>query len=129
MYQKYANCAQLAFVRRYNYLVFIAQMTKDSVLLEKIDEIFDAGTFIKNAHIKAGRILSERLTEGIAKKLLSGERIDPYNIWDSIELNLDEVGSVKILKVIDLGQEWIPVSVNDANKILAEERENVLWQE
>lgn len=110
-------------------LVFIAQMTQDTVLLEKIDEIFDAGTLIKNAHIKAGRILSKRLTEGIAKKLLSGERIDPYNIWESIELNLEEVGSVKILKVIDLGQEWIPVSVNDANKILAEEKENILWQE
>lgn len=109
-------------------LVFIAQMTKDSVLLEKIDEIFDAGTFIKNAHVKAGRILSKRLIEGITKKLLSGEQIDPYNIWDSIELNLEEVGSVKILKVIDLSQEWIPVSVNDTNKILAE-KENVLWQE
>ncbi|MDE6055477.1 MAG: DrmE family protein, partial [Lachnospiraceae bacterium] len=110
-------------------LTFIAQMTKDAVLLEKKDEVFNAGIFIKNAHIKAGRILSERLTEGIAKKLFSGERIDPYNIWDSIELNLEDVGYVKILKVIDLGQEWIPVNVNDTNKILAEEKENVLWQE
>lgn len=110
-------------------LEYIAQMTNDSVLLEKVDEIYSAGTYIKNAHIKAGRILSERLTEGIAQKLLSGEKIDPYNIWDPIELNLEEVGPVKILKVIDLGQEWIPVSVNDTNKILSEEKESLLWQE
>ena len=109
-------------------LVYIANMTKDAVLLEKIDDIFNAGIFIKNVHIRAGRILSEKLTEGIANRLLSGERIDPYNIWDSIELNLEDVGSVKILKVIDLGQEWIPVCVNDANKILAEERENDVWK-
>ena len=110
-------------------LEYIAQMTNDSVLIEKIDEIFDAGTYIKNAHIKAGRILSERLTEGIAKKLLSGEKIDPYNIWDPIELNLKEVGPVRVLKVIDLGQEWIPVSITDTNKILSEEKESLLWQE
>lgn len=110
-------------------LEYIAQMTNDAVLLEKIDEIFDAGTYVKSAHIKAGRILSERLTEGIAQKLLSGEKIDPYNIWDPIELNLEEVGPVKVLKVIDLGQEWIPVSINDANKILSEEKESLLWQE
>lgn len=110
-------------------LVFIAQMTKDSVVLEKIDEIFNAGTFIKNAHIRAGRILSKRLTEGVAEKLLSGERMDPYNIWEPIELNLEEVGLVKILKTIDLGQEWMPVNINDTNKILSEEKENILWQE
>lgn len=110
-------------------LVFIAQATNDSVLLEKIDEIYDAGDYIQNVHIKAGRILSDRLTEGIAKKLLSAERIDPYNIWDPIELDLEEVGAVKVLKIIDLGQEWIPVNSNDTNKILSEERESVLWQE
>ena len=110
-------------------LVYIAQVTNDSVLLEKIDEIYDAGNYIQNVHIKAGRILSDRLTEGIAKKLLSGERIDPFNIWDPIELDLEEVGAVKVLKIIDLGQEWIPVNSNDTNKILTEERESVLWQE
>ena len=110
-------------------LVFIAQVTNDSVLLEKIDEIYNAGNYIQNVHIKAGRILSKRLTEGIAERLLSGERIDPFNIWDSIELDLEEVGVVKILKIIDLGQEWVPVNINDANKILSEEKENALWQE
>ena len=79
--------------------------------------------------IGTGRILSERLTEGIAKKLLSGEKIDPYNIWDPVELNLEEVGPVRVLKVIDLGQEWIPVSITDTNKILSEEKESLLWQE
>lgn len=110
-------------------LIFIAQVTNDSVLLEKVDEIYDAGDYIQNVHIKAGRILSERLTEGIANKLLSAERIDPFNIWDPIELDLEEVGSVKVLKIIDLGQEWISVNSNDTNKILSEERESVLWQE
>lgn len=110
-------------------LKYIAEITGDSVLLEKMDEVISAGNYIKNTHIKAGRVLSERLSASIASTLLQEKEIDPYNIWEPIELELDEVGIVKILKIIDIGQEYIPVDFGNANKILAEEKENVLWQE
>ena len=73
-------------------------------------------------------MLSERLTESIAAKLAK-EKIDPFNIWDPIELELEEVGKVKILKVIDIGSDMMPVRKGDTNRILAEDKGEILWQE
>ena len=87
------------------------------------------GNYIKNAHIKAGRILSDRLTESIALNLSNGSVIDPLNIWEPIEIELNEVGVVKILKIVDIGQAFIPVESSNSNKVLAEEKEGLLWQE
>ncbi len=109
-------------------LKYIAEITGDSVLVEKMDEIIHAGNFVKNTHIKAGRVLSDRLRESIASILLKEKEIDPYNIWEPIEIELDEVGMVKILKIIDIGQEFIPVEASNTNKVLAEEKESILWQ-
>ena len=110
-------------------LKYIAEITGDSVLAEKMNEIINAGNYIKNAHIKAGRILSERLTESIAMNLSNGNAIDPFNIWKPIEIELNEVGVVKVLKIMDIGQEFIPIESSNSNKVLAEEKEGLLWQE
>lgn len=110
-------------------LKYIAEITGDSVLAEKMNEIINVGNYIKNAHIKAGRILSDRLTESIALNLSNGSVIDPLNIWEPIEIELNEVGVVKILKIVDIGQAFIPVESSNSNKVLAEEKEGLLWQE
>ncbi len=110
-------------------LKYIAEVTGDGVLLEKLEEVVSAGRFITNAHIRAGRVLSERLSEGIATKLITEESIDPFNIWAPIEIDLDDVGVVKVLKVIDIGQEYIAVDASNSNKIMDEKKENILWQE
>lgn len=110
-------------------LKYIAEVTGDSVLLEKMEDVVSSGRFIMNAHIKAGRVLSERLSEGIASKLISEKAIDPFNIWEPIEIELNDVGAVRVLKVIDIGPEYITVDAGNSNKILNEEKENILWQE
>ena len=110
-------------------LKYIAEVTGDSVLMEKMDEVVEAGRFIMTAHIKSGRILSERLSECIATKLINDKSIDPFNIWEPIEMELDDVGAVKVLKIIDIGQEYIAVDASNSNKIMDEEKENILWQE
>ncbi len=109
-------------------LKYIAEITGDSVLMEKMDEIIHAGNIVKNTHLKAGRVLSDRLRESIASILLKESKIDPYNIWEPIEIELEEVGTIKILKIIDIGQGFIPVEASNTNKVLAEKKESILWQ-
>lgn len=104
-------------------LVYIAKATGDDVLLEKLDSIFEEGTFIKRAHIKAGNLLSDRLTACIAERLISDKMFDPYNVWDPIEINLEDVGLVRIYKLIDISQEWLSVNSFDTNRIMSEEKE------
>ena len=99
-------------------LGFIAAATEDDVLMEKLDEVYEAGRDVQRAHLKAGQALSERLKQQIAAKL-EETGIDPYNIWDPITLFIDDVGNVKILKVIDRGS-IIRVDPSEINHIIEE---------
>ncbi|MBR4341237.1 MAG: DrmE family protein [Lachnospiraceae bacterium] len=119
---------EIIIPKRKEDLIAIAHVTQDSVLLEKLDEIYDAGETIKRAHIKAGRILSDRLTDSIGQIIQEKHITDPYNIWDPIELEIEGVGPTKILKIMDIGQEWLFVNYSDTNKILSEEKGDELWQ-
>lgn len=104
-------------------LLHIARATNDEVLLNKLDEVFDDGTFIKRAHIKAGNILSTRLSESIASVLMKDKLFDPYNVWDPIELNIEEIGLVRVYKIIDVSTKWIVVNSFDTNHLMNEEKE------
>jgi hypothetical protein len=46
--------------------------------------------------------------------------IDPVNIWDPIELSVDGVGTVRVLKVIDIGSPVV-VDITDTNRLIDEE--------
>lgn len=98
----------------------IATITEDAVLLEKLGEVFDAGNTVKSAHIKAGRIISEKLRRCIAEELQLLGDIDPYNIWDPITFTIDEVGIVKVLKIMDISKTPIIVDNSNTNKLLAD---------
>ncbi len=86
-----------------NDLKYIAKATEDAVLFEKMDEVYEAGKEVKRAHIQAGKTLSGLLKRQIADRLQELGEIDPYNIWEPITMQLDEIGTVKVLKVIDIG--------------------------
>jgi hypothetical protein len=101
-------------------LVAIAKVTEDEVLLEKIDEIYEAGKEVRRAHVMAGRYLSDELKKNIAHELQSYGKIDPYNIWEPVSIQLEDIGIVKILKIIDIGSE-IVVDAGDANRLIEEE--------
>lgn len=100
-------------------LLCIAAATGDDVLKEKLDLIYDAGREVRNAHISAGRILSQRLKNKIAEYILGLGEIDTFNIWDPIPLQLEEIGQVRILKVIDIST-TLPVDLGNTNRILKE---------
>lgn len=131
-YQTVKNWLQsedLIIPQDYGDLKFIAELTGDGILLERMNDIIMAGREVKEAHLRAGRILSERLRERIATTIFNKQEIDPFNIWEPIEIELDEVGIVKVLKVIDIGQVFISVESTNSNKVLSEEKEWLLWQE
>lgn len=98
-------------------LACIAAATGDAVLKEKLDEIYEAGREVRSAHIQAGRILSQRLKNKIVEHIHKLGAIDSFNVWDPITLQLEDVGQVRILKVIDRS-EPIPVDIGNTDRLL-----------
>ena len=97
----------------------IAEVTQNQVLSEMVDEIFEAATVVRSAHIQAGRILSEKLKDEIAEVLKRFGKIDPFNIWEPIEINVEGFGLVRILKIIDIGAP-VQVDASDTNRLIEE---------
>ena len=106
----------------------IAIATNDDVLRDRLDEVFDAGSLVKKAHIKAGRVLAEKMKHHIVEKI-SSEEIDPFNIWGPVDIAIEGIGTVKILKIIDIDKNTVSVSDHYTNRLLSEEKEVLLWQE
>ena len=99
-------------------LACIARALDDTVLLEQIDSIYDAGMEVRSTHVRAGNILSERLKNRIAEEIAALGDIDIFNSWDPINIFIEDVGNVLLLKIIDIGE---PVSVDAGytNRLLA----------
>lgn len=100
-------------------LQYIATITENSVINELLDQIFDAAQEVKSAHVQAGRILSAQLRSRIVEALESYGDIDPFNIWEPIEMTVDGIGPVKILKIIDVGSPVV-VDIANTNRLIEE---------
>ncbi len=77
---------------------------EDKYLIENYENIFIAGKNVQNAHIRAGRILTEKLRihlPGEIENLIESVGMD--NICGE-PFNIEEVGNIKILKVIKISQ-------------------------
>jgi len=98
-------------------LKYIAEAMEDDVLLEQLDAVFEAGKVVKKAHVQAGMHLSNLLKTNIAEKLRKMSQIDPYNIWDPILLEIEDIGKVSILKIIDIGKE-ISIEATNTNRLI-----------
>ena len=99
---------------------YIAKITGSGVLKERLDQIFEAAQTVRSAHIQAGRMLSNHLRRRIAEALKEYGDIDPFNIWQPIELQLEDVGLVRILKIIDIASP-VTVDIADTNQLIDEE--------
>lgn len=100
-------------------LEHIAVVTGSGVLKEKLDQVYEAAQAVKAAHVQAGRVLSLQLRNRVASALKEYGDIDPFNIWDPIEMQVDDVGLVRILKIIDIGTPVI-VDIADTNRLIDE---------
>ncbi|MHC1745631.1 MAG: DrmE family protein [Negativicutes bacterium] len=100
-------------------LCYIAQVTEDAVLMEMVDQIFEAGRDVKRAHTKAGMQLSDQLKRQLAAELHTIGEIDPFNIWKPLVLELEGIGTIKILKIIDIGTSMM-VDASNTNRLIEE---------
>ena len=100
-------------------IVAIAKAVDDQALLDEVDEIYEAGRTVISAHIKAGRVISEKLRRRIADELHSRQKIDPYNILDPITFNIDDIGKVHVLKIDDIIKEPVIIETGAANRLFS----------
>ena len=100
-------------------IVAIAKAVDDQALLDEVDEIYEAGRTVVSAHIKAGRVISEKLRRRIADELHSRQKIDPYNILDPITFNIDDIGKVHVLKIDDIIKEPVIIETGAANRLFS----------
>ena len=103
-------------------LELIAKVSADPLLKEMLDRIYNASREVRAAHTQAGMDLSRLLRARIAEELKSMGDIDPYNIWEPLEMDLEEIGTVRILKVIDVnGHRFMMVDASDTNRLMFNE--------
>lgn len=102
-----------------NDLKLIAKVTHDEELLKNIDKVYDAAQEVRQAHVLAGKKLSEQLKRTLAAELKSYRKIDPFNFWEPINMEIDRIGNVKVLKIIDIGSE-IEINSADTNRLMEE---------
>ena len=100
-------------------LRILAAVTENETLLEMLDEIFEAAQEVRRAHILAGRKLSEQLKTMLVAELKKFEDIDPFNFWEPIDMDIEGIGNVKVLKIIDIGGE-LQVDSTDTNRLIEE---------
>jgi len=96
---------------------FIAIATEDAVLLETVDKVYNAGRLVKNAHISAGHYLAEKLRFNLSSSLTLMESIDGFNVWEPIDVYIEDIGNIKILKVIDVGDR-VTVDAINTNRLI-----------
>lgn len=101
-------------------LKYIAEATGSSVLKELLDQVYDAAQTVRSTHILAGKMLSKQLRSRIVEALKEYGDIDPFNIWEPIEMQVDGIGMVRILKIIDIGAP-VAVDIADTNRLIDEE--------
>jgi len=100
-------------------LKYIADITGNSVFEELLDQIYEAAQVVRSAHVQAGRILTDHLRRRIVSALNNYGNIDPFNIWAPIEMFIDDIGLVRVLKIIDIGTP-IFVDLADTNRLIEE---------
>lgn len=101
-------------------LVHIAAVTDSGVLREMLDQVYEAAQTVRVAHIQAGRILSKQLRDRVGEELKKHGNIDPFNIWEPVEMWIEGIGTVRILKIIDIGAP-VTVDIADTNRLIDEE--------
>lgn len=100
-------------------LICIAKALNDGMLLDSIDAVYAAGIDVRRAHLQAGQFLSQKLRTQVAERIADYGGIDAFNIWDPIELQLDDIGKVIILKIIDINRP-IQIDNGNTNRLLSE---------
>lgn len=102
-------------------LQYIADATGNKELKEMLDDVYEAVNKVRGAHIQAGKILSQQLKSKLANALRRYGNIELNNFWEPIEIEVEDIGIVKVLKVIDKGHA-ISVDASNTNRLIEESK-------
>jgi hypothetical protein len=100
-------------------IVAIASATNDPELVDHLQEVIISAASVRRAHIMAGKKLSEQLKKQIPEKLVEIGSDKLATIWKPLDIYLDEIGNVMLLKVSAVGNP-VEVGILHINKILFE---------
>jgi len=83
--------------------------------------IADAAFTVQNAHRRAGRNLSRTLGDAFTQYLLYRNVSKPEDIWEPIPFDLDDLGDVKLYRIVEIDREHrLPVARWKIGKIFEE---------
>ena len=100
-----------------NDLKILAKATKCPELTNHLDECWDAIRLVRSTHAKAGNYLSNIMEEKLPAILAEQGPINLNDFNRILTINIPDVGPVKILKVLDFGDE-IDVRISCADRLL-----------
>ena len=101
-------------------LELISAITEGGIMEDLLNKIYEAAETVRSAHLRAGHSLSVQLRNRIVQELEKFGEIDSFNIWNPIEMQIDGIGLVRILKVIDIGDP-LEVDMANTNNLIAED--------
>lgn len=82
----------------------LVEATDNAVTGEMIDEIYNSSRVVKNAHINAGKLLSSRLKKELGH-YVKEMAVDMDSHKDSIDIMIEDVGTIKILRITNIGEQ------------------------
>ena len=86
-----------------NSLIHVGKVMDDEEIIDRAQEIFDAGRFVQNAHVQAGHRLTKKLKKEISRNLqdyVYREETDSF----PITFEFENVGEIKVHKIINIGE-------------------------
>jgi hypothetical protein len=98
----------------------IARATGDGLLTHRLDEVKEAISRVRGAHLQASTYVRNKLLARLPD-IIEGEKGLPGYDRDSMQLNLDEYGQVMILRVEEVGDSWEEVQTSAVDCLLSEE--------
>jgi hypothetical protein len=96
---------------------FIALASKNQNLIMNWQTIFEATHIVKRAHIKAGKHISEKVKNVVAKKMRDFKEQNKGYFPSPLIVSIEGIGDIQILKVSTISQS-IQMPTSRVNKLL-----------
>jgi hypothetical protein len=103
-------------------LLHIAVATGNISLIKRIDDVKEAISIVRSAHLQASGYITDRLLSNLPR-ILDSEQGSDTEIRRSMVLELDEFGQIMILRVEEIDKEWKDYEIKWVNRLLTLEDE------
>ncbi|MBP8745141.1 MAG: DrmE family protein [Syntrophorhabdus sp.] len=98
----------------------IARTTRDATLAGNTDKVKEAIKTVRGAHLQAAAFLTKKL-DTLLTKIIGGQEHTTFLTGDFAELDLDEYGTVSILRIEDVGKDPRKIVSKWVNRLLIRE--------